>query len=72
MSRPHRQQDEWAAHPPEPPPGSDPQIPANPFKDKRLRDRFGHRLDQVYPASEDAPPDEISHLLRKIAARMDG
>ena len=44
--------------------------PANPFGDKRQRDRFGRQLDLTYPAPQQAP-DEFSHLLRKIAVRLD-
>ena len=45
--------------------------PANPFGDKRQRDRFGRQLDLLYPAPQDAPPDAFSHVLRKIAVRLD-
>jgi len=53
------------------PPAESPK-PANPFVDKRQRDRFGRQLDLLYPAPHQAPPDEVSHLLRKIAVRMNG
>ena len=45
--------------------------PANPFGNKRQRDRFGRQLDLLFPAPQDAPPDAFSHVLRKIAVRMD-
>ncbi len=61
----------WDEESPDQRPRADAQGPANPFKDKRLRERFGRQLDQVYPAPQDAPPDEVSHLLRKIADRLD-
>ncbi len=63
--------DLWGEDPPDQRPPADSQGPANPFKDKRLRDRFGRQLDQVYPAPQTAPPDEVSHLLRKIAVQLD-
>ena len=44
--------------------------PANPFGDKGQRDRFGRQLDLLYPAPQQAP-DQFSHLLRKIAVRLD-
>ena len=53
--------------PPAEPPG-----PANPFGDKRQRDRFGRQLDLLYPAPHQAPPEAFSYLLRKIAVRMNG
>ncbi len=68
---PRPQQAQWAYATPEPTLAGDPQLLENPFKDKRLRDRFGRRLDQVYPAPQDASPDQFSHLLRKIAAQLD-
>ena len=52
-------------------PPADSQGPANPFGDKRQRDKFGRQLDLLYPAPQDAPPDAFSHLLRRIAVRMD-
>ena len=57
------------ASPDQTPPADSPG-PANPFGDKRQRDRFGRQLDLLYPAPEQAP-DEFSHLLRKIAVRLD-
>ena len=64
--------DPWPEQGPDQTPPADSQAPANPFKNKHMRDRFGRRLDQAYPAPQDAPPDEFSHLLRKIADRLDG
>ena len=53
------------------PPAESPK-PANPFGDKRQRDRFDRQLGLLYPAPQQAPPDAFSHLLRKIAVRLDG
>ena len=64
--------DPWGEDTPDQRPRADPKAAANPFMDKRLRDHFGRQLDQAYPAPQDAPPDEFSHLLRKIAVRLDG
>ena len=61
----------WGEEAPGQRPRADAQDPPNPFKDKRLRDRFGRQLDQVYPAPQTAPSDEISHVLRRIADRLD-
>ena len=63
--------DPWAEENPDHTPLADSQGPANPFGDKRQRDRFGRQLDLLYPTPQDAPPDEFSHLLRSIAVRMD-
>ena len=65
-------QDPRAEENPDQTPPADSQGPANPFGDKRQRDRFGRQLDQLYPAPQDAPPDAFSHLLRRIAVRLDG
>ena len=51
-------------------PPTDSPGPANPFEDKRQRDRFGRQLDLLYPAPEQRQPDEFSHLLRKIAVAL--
>ena len=64
------QRDLWAEESPDQTPPADSPGPANPFGDKRQRDRFGRQLDLVYPAPQPAP-DEFSHLLRKIAVRLD-
>ena len=63
--------DPWAEESPDQTPPADSQGPANPFGDKRQRDRFGRQLDLIYPAPQDAPPDAFSHVLRKIAVRLD-
>jgi hypothetical protein len=63
--------DPWAEENPDQTPPADSRGPANPFGDKRQRDRFGRQLDLLYPAPQDAPPDAFSHLLRRIAVRMD-
>ena len=63
--------DPWAEESPDrTPPADSPEL-ANPFGDKRQRDRFGRQLDLLYPAPQDAPPDAFSHMLRKIAVRLD-
>ena len=64
--------DPWAEENPDQTPPADSPGPANPFRDKRQRDRFGRQLDLLYPAPQQAPPDEFSPLLRKIAVRLDG
>ena len=64
------QRDLWAEESPDQTPPADSPGPANPFGDKRQRDRFGRQLDLVYPAPQPAP-DEFSYLLRKIAVRLD-
>ena len=63
--------DPWAEESPDQTPPADSQGPANPFGDKRQRDRFGRQLDLLYPAPQDAPPDAFSHMMRKIAIRLD-
>ncbi len=65
------QGDLWAEESPDPTSPADSPGPANPFRDKLQRDRFGRQLDLIYPAPQQAPPDEFSHLLRKIAVRLD-
>ena len=62
--------DPWAEESPDLTSPADSPGPANPFGEKRQRDRFGRQLDLLYPAPEQAP-DEFSHLLRKIAVRLD-
>ena len=64
--------DPWAKESPDPTSPADSPGPANPFGDKRQRDRFMRQLDLLYPAPQQAPPDEFSPLLRKIAVRLDG
>ena len=66
------QGDPWAEESYDLTPPADSPGPANPFGDKRQRDRFGRQLDLVYPAPQDAPPDTFSHLLRRIAVRLGG
>lgn len=65
------QRDPWAEGTPNQTPPAHSPGPANPFGDKRQRERFGRQLDLLYPAPQQAPPDEFSHLLRKIAVRLD-
>ena len=65
------QGDPWAKESPDQTPPANSLGPANPFGDKRQRDRFGRQLDLIYPAPQDAPPDAFSHELRKIAVRLD-
>ena len=64
--------DPWAEERPDRTPPADSPGPANPFGDKRQRDRFGRQLDLLYPAPHQAPPEAFSYLLRKIAVRLDG
>ena len=63
--------DPWAEEWPDQTPTAEAPEPANPFTDKRQRDRFGRQLDLLFAAPQEAPPDAFSHLLRKIAVRMD-
>jgi hypothetical protein len=65
------QVDPWAKESPDQTPTADSPGPANPFGNKRQRDRFGRKLDLLYPAPQQAPPDAFSPLLRKIAVRLD-
>ena len=62
--------DPWAEERPDQTSPAESPGPANPFGDKRQRNRFGRQLNLLYPAPQDAPPDDVSHLLRKIAVRM--
>ena len=64
--------DPWAEESPDLTSPADSPGPANPFGDKRQRDRFGRQLDLLYPAPHQAPPEAFSYLLRKIAVRMNG
>ena len=66
------QGDLWAEESPDQRPPTESRGPANPFGDKRQRDRFGRQLDLLYPAPHQAPPEAFSYLLRKIAVRLDG
>ena len=63
--------DPWAEESPDLTPPAESQGPANPFGDKRQLDRFGRQLDLFYPVPKEAAPDAFSHLLRKIAVRLD-
>ncbi len=63
--------DSRAEEGPAPTPPTDSPQPANPFGDKRQRERFTRQLNLLYPATQQATPDEFSRLLRKIAVRLD-
>ena len=61
----------WAEESPDQTPPADLPGPANPFGDKRQRARFSRQFELLYPPPQDAPPDAFSHVLRRIAVRLD-